>query len=147
MFTLTKLNKGFTLIELLVVIAVIGTLSSIILTQLTAARSKGDDAKIKQEISNAITRAALFYETTFNENYTSNGGICATLQCASGCVLDMSYACGGPVTASSFRLHKALTVQNQFSGSSGVDYWCGDATNKKKLCDNVPSGNTCAASC
>ncbi len=43
--------RGFTLIELLVVISIIGTLSSIVLSSVSTARGKGNDAAIKQDLS------------------------------------------------------------------------------------------------
>ena len=68
-----KRNRGFTLIELLVVIAIIGILSSIILSSLSTARSKGKDANAKTSISSA--RAAAQVYLTDNDDYgTTNGG-------------------------------------------------------------------------
>jgi len=61
-----KTVLGFTLIELLVVVAIIGLLTSIVLSQLSVARQKGNDtAKIRalQEVRSAL---ALYY--------TDNGG-------------------------------------------------------------------------
>lgn len=66
-------NKGFTLIELLVVIAIIGILSSVVLSDLSTARSKGGDAAIKQTLAGARTQAELF--NTTNGTYT---GVCGS---------------------------------------------------------------------
>lgn len=45
-----KINKGFTLIELLVVVAVISLLSSIVMSSVSAARSRAEETRIVQSI-------------------------------------------------------------------------------------------------
>ena len=60
-------DKGFTLIELLVVIAIIGILSSIVLASLNTSRGKGNDAKVKAQLSGLRASAEVYYDT--NANY------------------------------------------------------------------------------
>ena len=60
-------SKGFTLIELLVVIAIIGILAATVLASLSSARSKGNDAKVKSQLSSMRAAAEIYYST--NNNY------------------------------------------------------------------------------
>ena len=55
-------RRGFTLIELLVVIAIIGVLSAVVLASLNTARSKGDDAAIKSDLSTIQVQSELYYD-------------------------------------------------------------------------------------
>jgi len=65
-------TKGFTLVELLIVIAIIGILSSIVLSNLTGARAKANDAKIQSQLSNIRGSAELYFiSNVCNSNSTS----------------------------------------------------------------------------
>ena len=66
-------KKGFTLIELLVVVAIIGILASVVLASLNSARTKGSDAAIKADLSNARAQAELFYDS--GQSYA---GVCTS---------------------------------------------------------------------
>ena len=71
-----NLKVGFTLIELLVVVAIIGLLSSIVLTSLTAARAKGRDARRLEDARQFKTVMQLYYNTNGsfpNGSYYTSG--------------------------------------------------------------------------
>lgn len=65
--------RGFTLMELLVSVAIIGMLSSIVLTSVASARTKGVNAAIKSNLAGARAEAALYYGDAGN----SYEGVCA----------------------------------------------------------------------
>lgn len=55
------MKKGFTLIELLVVISLIGLLTTLVMANLTAGRSRGRDAQRKSDLKNISTALRLYY--------------------------------------------------------------------------------------
>jgi prepilin-type N-terminal cleavage/methylation domain-containing protein len=67
-----KTTRGFTLIELLVVIAIIALLSAVVLSSLSAARAKGNDARRSQEMRE-IQKAVELYNFEYGHYPISNG--------------------------------------------------------------------------
>lgn len=64
-------NRGFTLIELLVVISIISLLSSVVISNITAARVKARDTKRISDLQQIRTALELYYNT--NGYYPSIG--------------------------------------------------------------------------
>ena len=57
-------TKAFTLIELLVVIAIIGILSGLIIVSMSGAQNAAKDARIKADMDQMRSVAAIYYNTT-----------------------------------------------------------------------------------
>ena len=135
-----KKNNGFTLIELLVVIAIIGILSSIVLASLNTSRGKGNDAKVKAQLSGLRSSAEVYYDS--NGDY----GGAVTSDCADGMFADTAsgvatytntanYPTGIVLNCNS--TGSAYAVSGLLPGDVANDvYWCVDSSGASKQIDD-----------
>jgi prepilin-type N-terminal cleavage/methylation domain-containing protein len=112
----TKTQRAFTLIELLVVIAIISMLSSIVLTSVSSARSKGADSGVKSTLVSARTEAEIFFDT--NQSYT---GVCGVPGAPGVTKLNVI---GGMINAAERLHHGSVTAYNNALNSGWTSGQC-----------------------
>ena len=132
-------NKGFTLIELLVVIAIIGILASVVMTSVSSARGKAQDASIKSSLSSVMNKAEIEYDGDYDVVCGANGvtqnseivDVISSVNKLSGGVA----VCGMP--ASGHAGAWALSSPLKTSGN-----WCVDSLNASREIANPISATT-----
>ena len=136
--------RGFTLIELLVVIAIIGILSAVVLASLNTARTKGNDAATKSNLSTIQSQAALDYDGYSSSYGTTSSTTQATTITAGTGTPGATNLFNDPTVTSA--ITQAITSAGSVSyGASGTTfevaapmkattgYWCVDSTGKSLL--------------
>ena len=135
-------RQGFTLIELLVVIAIIGILASVVLASLNTARNKGNNAKMKSQLSGLRVGAEVYYDN----NGQSYAGMCAVGASDTSGLFQYLQASNYPGNVAPIcnQTATAYAATIQLSVAEGANtHWCVDSVgNSRGRPSALPVGST-----
>ncbi len=118
-----KSQQGFTLIELLVVISIIALLSSVVMSSLNSARTKGSDNAVKASMKQAYNQAELYRNDVGGYGSGPTGSTNAT-DCTTGVFADTRFA----VIKSNITQNAAATPNLTCSTGSNGQIWAMSVT-------------------
>lgn len=143
-----KSSRAFTLIELLVVIAIIGVLSSVVLTSLSSARAKAQDATVKRNLATVRHQGAMYMSSYNNYGPTFAVGVCPTSGTSMffvdvtmrNAIIAANVAGTGPTRCSTDGTAYAMSAKL----NSSANHWCVDSAGAAKEISNASwTGTVC----
>lgn len=152
----SKLTTGFTLIELLVVVAIIGILASVILGEVTKARTKGSDVAVKVDLGNARPEATNYSDSNpAHPTGTALATAGATSCTTANSIFALDIVMASQITAAQSTGSGIISCMNTL-GISGTwaitanlksdptQFWCVDSSGKSQI-SGVASPDTTQA--
>ncbi|OHA89250.1 MAG: hypothetical protein A3C70_00175 [Candidatus Zambryskibacteria bacterium RIFCSPHIGHO2_02_FULL_43_14] len=145
-------KKGFTLIELLVSITIIGIIFSIVIDYVTNARGRGNDTKVKAQLSRARSTAELYFSNNNSSYNGSAGNIFGPCNTPNSMFTDITSSMATYATQANYPTGATLTCYSTASayaisallpGAGGTNSWCVDSLGNSKARDTAINGTAC----